>query len=237
MDLIKTTLYLIPSTIGDTGLTHVIPTDNLEIIQSLRIFIVEEIRAARRFLRKAGYMGNFDDIEFYINNEHTDSQDIIDIFKVLERNEDIGLLSEAGVPCVADPGATIVKQAHIKGMNVKPLVGPSSILLALMASGFNGQHFVFHGYLPIKKDAREATLRKIEKNIYRESQTQIFIEAPYRNAHLFETILKVCSSSTRLCIASNLTTKDEFIKTKTIQEWKSQHPQIHKVPVVFLLYR
>ena len=230
------TLYLIPSTLGDTGINHVIPGYNLDIIQRLHIYIVEEIKTARRFLRKAGYKGNFDDIEFLVNNEHTNSHDRIDIFKILDSNEDIGLLSEAGVPCVADPGAEVVKQAHIKGMNVKPLVGPSSILLALMASGFNGQFFVFHGYLPIKRDAREATLRKIEKNIYKENQTQIFIEAPYRNAHMFETILKVCSQSTRLCIAADLTTQNEYIKTKSIKDWKTNRPQINKRPVVFLLY-
>jgi len=233
----KPTLYLIPSTLGDTDIDHILPNHNLDIIKSLRIFIVEELRSARRFLRKAGYKGDFEDIELFVNNEHTSSHDQIDLFKVLDRKVDIGLLSEAGVPCVADPGAAIVKQAHSVGMSVRPLVGPSSILLALMASGFNGQNFVFHGYLPIKKDQREASIRKIEKNIYKENQTQIFIEAPYRNNQLFETIIKVCSPNSRLCIAADLTTANEFIKTRTIKAWKSNHPQIHKRPVVFLLYR
>jgi 16S rRNA (cytidine1402-2'-O)-methyltransferase len=216
---------------------HVIPGFNLEIIHRLKIFIVEEIKTARRFMRKAGYKGNFNDIEFFINNEHTQAEEKIEIFSLFGRGKDIGLLSEAGVPCVADPGAEIVREAHERGIGVRPLVGPSSILLSLMASGFNGQHFVFHGYLPVKKGAREATLRSIEKDIYRENRTQIFIEAPYRNMRLFETIISICSPSTKLCTAADLTSSTEFIRTKTIGEWKKQRPELHKRPVVFLLYR
>jgi len=233
----KPILYLLPSTLGKCDLKDILPVRNFEIIQNLKIFIVEELKTARRFLRSTGYSGDFEDIEFYCNNEHTGIEEKMDIFKVMESGKDIGLLSEAGVPCVADPGAEIVQHAHKKGIRVVPLVGPSSILLGLMASGFNGQNFVFHGYLPVKREHKDKTIKNIEKNIYRHSQTQIFIEAPYRNRQLFESLVKTCSIETKLCIASDLTGTNEFIQTRSIKEWKHNTPDIHKRPTVFLLYK
>jgi 16S rRNA (cytidine1402-2'-O)-methyltransferase len=233
----KFKLYLIPASLGEGDPENFLPVRNFEIIKNLKIFIVEEIKTARRFLRSAGYEGNFDDIEFYINNEHTGDEDRMEIFQAFESRKDIGLLSEAGVPCIADPGSEIVQYAHEKGIQVIPLVGPSSILLALMASGFNGQNFVFHGYLPAKTNQRKQTIRSIEKDIYRKNQTQIFIEAPYRNRQLFESLIKICSSETKLCIATDITGENEFIKTKSIKKWKQKAPDIHKRPTVFLLYK
>jgi len=231
------TLYLIPSMIGETPKEKVIPGYNMKVIGSLKYFIVEEIRTARRFLKQLYQDIDINTIQFLINNEHSTGNDQSLCIEPLLNGSDMGLLSEAGMPCVADPGAEIVKLAHDHNIKVIPLTGASSLLLSLMASGFNGQNFVFHGYLPIDKISRIKKIREIEKSVYTNNQTQIFIEAPYRNLQLFEAITEVCSDSTRLCIATDLTMESEVIKVQTIRNWKGKHPDIHKRPTVFLLYR
>ncbi len=237
MNLNKGKLYLIPTTLGEGDFKKVIPSYNIEIIKTIDEFIVEEIKTARRFLKKIGFYLNFNDITFHILNEHTDKIDISSYLDSISLGKDIGLMSEAGTPCVADPGAEIVKIAHKKNIKIVPLIGPSSILLSIMASGFNGQNFAFVGYLPIKILERKRKIRELEKLVYQKNQTQIFIEAPYRNNQLLETILKTCYDETLLCIACNLTLADEFISTKTIKQWRKQSPDIHKKTTIFLLYK
>ncbi len=233
----KGTLYLLPTFLAPVNPNFVFPPENLAITNTLNTFIVEDIRTARRFLRKAGFTRDFDDLAFHILDKHTDRNNINSFLDAAFEGENIGLLSEAGVPCVADPGSEIVRIAHRRNIRVVPLTGPSSILLALMASGFNGQNFVFHGYLPIKPNERAHAIQRLEKDIYSKDQTQIFMEAPYRNNHVLETICKSCKSETLLCIAIDVTSESESIKTKSIAEWKKSLPDLHKRPVVFLLYR
>jgi 16S rRNA (cytidine1402-2'-O)-methyltransferase len=231
----KGTLYLIPSPIADTPLSDVIPSRNLEIIRSLGIFIVEEIRTARRFLIKAG-MPSVDDITFVIFNEHSNEADFEECLRQLETGRPVGLLSEAGLPCVADPGSKIVLHAHSAGIHVVPLSGPSSIFLALMSSGFNGQNFVFHGYLPAEKELRKRRIRELDAVCRQTRQTQIFIEAPYRNQQLFDAILNSCHSDTWLCLASEVTSSQETILTRSIHEWKKHKPDINKRSTIFLIH-
>lgn len=231
----KGTLYLIPSPIADTPVSDVIPSRNLEIIRSLSIFIVEEIRTARRFLIKAG-MPSVDDITFIIFNEHSNDADFEECLKQLETGRPVGLLSEAGLPCVADPGSKIVLHAHSSGIRVIPLSGPSSIFLALMASGFNGQNFAFHGYLPAEKELRKRRLRELDAICRQTHQTQIFIEAPYRNQQLFDAILNSCHADTWLCLASEVTSEQETIQTRSIHDWKRGKPDINKRSTIFLIH-
>ncbi len=233
----KGKLYLIPSFLSDSSQSKVFPEWNTEIIYSLDEFIVEEIKTARRFLRKIGYKNSFDEVKFHILNEHTDITQIQSYLNCINTGNSIGLLSEAGTPCIADPGAEIVKIAHQTNVQVIPLIGPSSIMLALMASGFNGQNFVFHGYLPIDKKGRKKKLKELEHNAFKLNQTQIFIETPYRNNQMFRSIIDNCSVETLLCVACNITSGDEDILTKTIREWQKSIPDLHKKPVVFLIYQ
>jgi len=233
----KGTLWLIPSDLGDTHSGQVIPAFNLKVIGELKIFIVEEIRTSRRFLKKCIPGINIDELEFLVYNEHSDKNILSPYLDPLLQGKDTGLLSEAGVPCIADPGSEIVKAAHEHHIIVKPLTGPSSLFLALMASGFNGQNFTFHGYLPVDKKKRRATLLEMEKVIYTKDQTQLFIEAPYRNIQLLGAILETCMDSTLLCIATRLTEDDEMIRVRSVREWKKHIPQFDKKPSVFLLYR
>jgi 16S rRNA (cytidine1402-2'-O)-methyltransferase len=233
----KGKLYLIPSFLSESPYTKVFPADNIKIIESLDEFIVEEIRTARRFLRKIGFIKSYDEVEFHILNEHTELSLVPEFLNNINIGKNIGLLSEAGTPCIADPGAEIVKSAHYKKIEVVPLIGPSSILLALMASGFNGQNFAFHGYLPIDKKERIRTLRVLEQNVYKLNQTQIFIETPYRNNQMLRSIIENCSKETLLCLACNITAQYEKINTKTIAEWKISIPDLHKKPVVFLIFK
>lgn len=228
------TLYLIPVTLGES--VETLPDYTLRTASLLRVFIVEDIRSARRFLRAAGYTGDYSEIIFHVLNEHTAPEEIPGMLEQILNGTDTGLMSQAGAPCVADPGALIVSAAHSLNISVKPMVGPSSVLLALMASGFNGQNFMFHGYLPVKKNARIQKIREIETESYRRDQTQIFIEAPYRNMQLLNVLLQTCKDNTRLCIASDLTSPAENIKTQTVADWKKSLPEINKVPAVFLLY-
>lgn len=232
----KGNLYLIPTDIGNYKLKQTLPDYNFEIINQISVFIVENIRSARRFLKKAGYKHDFNNTLFHILDKHTEPEQYIGFLKQADSGKHTGLLSEAGLPCIADPGSEIVKIAHHKNISIIPLIGPSSIMMALMASGFNGQNFTFHGYLPIKKPGLEKTLKHLEKQSALNNQTQIFIETPYRNIQMFKSILKTCSGKTQLCIACNLSLEDSFIHSRTISEWKKHEPAIHKKPCVFLIY-
>jgi 16S rRNA (cytidine1402-2'-O)-methyltransferase len=231
---LKGTLYLIPLPLGDNQLYESIPSGVIETVGRLRYFIVEEIRTARRYLRKTDREFPLDASVFHILNEHTREEEIATMLDSAMKGNDIGLMSEAGLPGIADPGALIVAMAHTKGIRVKPLTGPSSILMALISSGLNGQNFCFHGYLPIKPAEREKKIREIEARS-KTGEAQIFIETPYRNMKMVNDLLKTCMRSTRLCIASAITTDAEFILTLTIDEWKTRIPEIHKVPAVFVI--
>jgi 16S rRNA (cytidine1402-2'-O)-methyltransferase len=230
-------LYLIPSMLGESPIIRIIPPFNTQVISRLKYFIVEEIKTARRFLKKVYPEIDFETISFLVNNEHSSGKNLSSLIDPLLNGEDMGLLSEAGMPCIADPGAEIVSLAHQHHVKIIPLTGPSSLLLSLMASGFNGQNFAFHGYLPIDKSERIKKIRELEKSVYSNDQTQIFIEAPYRNSQLFQSITEVCSDNTLLCIATDLTMESETIKVQTIRNWKGKNPGIHKKPTIFLLYR
>ena len=231
------TLYLIPTTLGETALDTILPAQNDQIVISLKYFIVENIRTARRFLKKVNREINIDELTFFELNQHTSPEEISTFLKPMQEGQDMGVISEAGCPAVADPGADVVAIAQQRNYVVKPLVGPSSILLSLMASGFNGQSFTFHGYLPIQQSDRAKMLKKMEVQIYNNNQTQLFIETPYRNMKMLEDILTVCMPDTKLCIAVDITLETEFIKTKTVKEWKSQKPDLNKRLCIFLLYK
>ena len=230
-------LYLIPVTLGDTAIDKVLPGYNSEVIASIRHFIVEDVRSARRFLRKVHPQFDIDGSQFYELNKHTAPDAVAGYLKPLLAGNPVGVISEAGCPAVADPGADVVSIAQRKGLKVVPLVGPSSIILSVMASGFNGQSFAFNGYLPVKTDERIKALRKFEQRIYNEEQTQLFIETPYRNGKMIEDILTHCRPQTKLCIAANLTCDDEFAQTRTVKEWKGRVPDLSKIPCIFLLYK
>ncbi len=232
----KGKLYLIPTPLGPSPIEQVMPTKNLEIICRLEYFIVEERRTARRFLKKAGIEKDLNDGMFMVFNEHYHENDLTMYISPALEGNDTGLLSEAGIPCVADPGNLIVALAHQKGIQVIPLTGPSSIYLALMASGFNGQNFTFHGYLPVDKRQRINKIRELEKNSMDKNQTQLFIETPYRNLNLFQSLLETCREDTQLCIAVDLSLESEWIKTKSIKEWRKVHPDLNKHPAIFLIY-
>lgn len=228
-------LYMIPTTLGETTVDRVIPAEVLKVVSRLRHFVVEDTRTARRHLKKMVPEIVIDDLEFMELNEHSRKIGLESLLQPILNGLDLGLLSDAGCPGVADPGADLVKIAHEKGIRVVPFVGPSSILLSLMASGMNGQNFTFLGYLPVKPAERSNAIRELERNSAREKQTQIFIEAPYRNARLLEDLLSVCHPLTRLCVAADLTTEDEFVVTRTIAEWKKAIPDINKRPAIFLI--
>ncbi len=230
----KGSLFLIPTTLGTSSYARAFPDFNRDVILKIKNFIVEDIRSARRFLKSIEYPGNFDDVNFQILDKHSREEDTISYLDPLKKNKDIGLMSEAGVPCLADPGNLIVKRAHNLGLNVVPLIGPSSILLALIASGFNGQNFSFLGYLPVKTHERNKKIKEIEMISRKTGQTMIFIEAPYRNLQLFQAIIENCNPNTMMCIATDLTLETEFIKSKSIAEWKKSIPSIQKRPTVFL---
>lgn len=233
----ETALYLLPVTLGDTPIERVLPSYNKEIILGIKHFIVEDVRSARRFLKRVDSSIDIDELTFYPLNKHTSSEDLSGYLKPLYDGHSMGVISEAGCPAVADPGADVVAIAQRKSLKVVPLVGPSSIILSVMGSGFNGQSFAFHGYLPIESADRIKRLKELEGRIYSENQTQLFIETPYRNNKMMEDILKVCRPQTKLCIAANITCEGEYIHTKTIREWKGQLPDLTKVPCIFLIYK
>lgn len=228
-------LYLIPSPLGENDPAEVIPGPVLESLTGFKTFVVEEVRTARRYLSKAGLKGKIGDLQFFELNEHTDQATIEGYLKLFDGDNDVALISEAGLPAVADPGAQLVALAHRHGIEVVPAVGPSSLMLALMASGLNGQSFAFCGYIPAKTDDRRSKLRTLEKVSAQLKQTQIIIETPYRNDSLFADMLAVCGGSTRICVAANITMPDAYIKTKKVSEWKKEGLVIGKRPCVFLL--
>lgn len=230
-------LFLLPVTLGATPLDRVLPQHNIEIIKEIRHFIVEDVRSARRFLRQADAQFDIDGSTFFELNKHTSPNDIAGYLAPLVQGKPMGVISEAGCPAVADPGADVVAIAQRKGLKVVPLVGPSSIILSVMASGFNGQSFAFHGYLPIKPDERARKLKQLEQRVYSEDQTQLFIETPYRNGKMIEDIIKNCRPQTKLCIAANLTCDDEFVRTRTVKDWRGKAPDLSKIPCIFLLYK
>jgi len=233
----ETALYLIPVTLGDSPHSRSLPPSNRDVILSLKYFIVENLRTARRFLKREEPSIDIDTLTFSELNEHTKPEEIALLLKPLEEGCPIGLMSEAGCPAVADPGAAAVALAHKKGFKVKPLTGPSSLLLALMGSGFSGQRFAFNGYLPVESAACAAALRSCEARLFAEGETQIFIETPYRNNKLLELICKTCRPSTLLCVASDLTLDSETVRTRTIADWKrdAAPPDLNRRPTVFLI--
>ena len=221
--------------LGDSDVNASLPNTITNHIKEINIFIVENIRSARRFIRKVEKKKNIDNCTFYAFGKHDRLNLEEDFLPHILNGKDVGIISEAGLPCIADPGSEIVAYAHDFQIDVIPLVGPSSILLALIASGLNGQNFVFHGYLPIDKKERERKIKQMESNSRKENQSQIFMETPYRNHQLLGAIIKNCSKKTQLCIATNITLSSENIKTKTIEEWKNTKLDIHKKPSIFLL--
>lgn len=231
----KGKLYLIPSPLGENDPAEVIPGPVLESLKGFRTFVVEEVRTARRYLSRAGLKGSIGELEFHELNEHTDQATVESYLRLFDEGNNVALISEAGLPAVADPGAQLVALAHRHGIEVVPAVGPSSLMLALMASGLNGQSFAFCGYIPAKTDERRSRLKTLEKVSAQLRQTQILIETPYRNDSLFTDILSVCSASTRVCVAANITMPDAFIRTKKVSEWKKEGLVIGKRPCVFLI--
>ena len=228
-------LYLIPTTLGDTPAEEVLPASTLEALRGLHVFVVEELRSARRFLSAAGFRGHVDELELHTLNEHSTPAEVEALGELFERS-DVGLITEAGLPAVADPGADLVAMCHRNGVPVVPLVGPSSLMLALMASGLNGQSFAFRGYLPAKTEERRAAIRRAEKDSSALRQTQIFIETPYRNDALLADFLCGLSQESRLCIAADLTLPTQTIITLPVSEWhKKKDFKIGKRPCVFLL--
>ncbi len=232
-----TALYLLPVLLGDTAVEAVLPAYNKEVIAGIRHFIVEDVRSARRFLKKVDKEFDIDGSLFYPLNKHTSPEEISGYLQPLLDGHPMGVISEAGCPAVADPGADVVAIAQRKGLKVVPLVGPSSIILSVMASGFNGQSFAFNGYLPIESGERAKKLKMLEQRVYNEQQTQLFIETPYRNNKMVEEILKTCRPQTKLCIAANLTCEDAYVRTRTLKEWKGQVPDLSRIPCIFLLYK
>lgn len=228
-------LYLIPVPLAEVDHQECLPELNRHIVGTLRYFIVENIRSARRFLRTADRNIDIDTLTFFELNKHTTPESIGSFLDPMKRGESIGVISEAGCPAVADPGSDIVSLAQSRGYEVVPLVGPSSILLALMASGFNGQRFAFRGYLPIDDAVRTNAIKELEHRLYSTGETQIFIETPYRNVRLVEELIRYCKKQTKLCIACNITSRDAFIKTQTLALWEKKLPELHKKPTIFVL--
>ncbi len=231
------TLYLLPTTLGESDLHHVLPDFNFSVMNQLTHFIVEDIRSARRFLKKVNSAINIDTLTFMTLNEQTSDIELPALLQPLKEGHDVGVISEAGCPAVADPGAAIVQLAQEAGIRVVPLVGPSSLLMALMASGFNGQNFAFVGYLPIASHERTKTLKILEKKTITENQTQIFIETPYRNHKLMEELVETLFPTTRLCVAIDVSLSSEWIRTHNMAAWKKQIPDMQKRPAVFLIGR
>ena len=232
-------LYLIPTQLSDVALDRVLPMHNIDVVREIRYFVVESLRSARRFLKKCDRNIDIDGLTMNELNEHTDLKDTATLEAMLEpisRGEAVGVISDAGCPAVADPGADLVAIAQRRGYKVFPLVGPSSILMSLMASGFNGQRFAFEGYLPVDGHARQARLKEMTRRIERERQTQIFIEAPYRNNQLIADLASQLPASMRLCVASDITGENQSIVTRTIGQWRQAQYDYHKIPTIFLLF-
>ena len=231
----KGRLILFPVPIGAEDISTSLPPFNKQLLEGCRTFIVEELRTARRFLKRAGYSTDFAEVTFFTLNEHTSPTEVIDYLSAAERGEDIGLLSEAGLPCVADPGRLITAEAQRRGLEVVPLVGPSSLMLALMASGLNGQSFAFVGYLPVDRNQRTAAIRRLEERAHREHQTQLCIEAPYRNNQLLAAFCDTLRPDTRLTVAVDLTMPTQQVRTLTVARWRKEAAtlNLHKRNTVF----
>ncbi len=230
-------LFLIPVPLAENAATKTFTAYNIEVINSINTYIVENEKTARKFLKEAGIKIPQSELVIHDYGKHKRGNSLVPFFKELMTGKDVGLMSEAGCPGVADPGAEVVAEAHKRGIKVVPLSGPNSILLALMASGFNGQSFTFHGYIPIDKVERGKRIKELEQLAEKNRQTQIFIETPFRNNHLFDDILKNTAAQTLLCVACNLTAEDEFVKTQSIGQWKQEKIDLHKKPTIFLIYR
>ena len=235
----KGRLFLIPSPLGDNDPREVIPDGVLALLPNIHTYVVEATRTARRYLSSAGLKGHIQELDFHELNEHTKPDEVKALLPLFNEGNDVGLITEAGLPAVADPGAQLVSLCHKNGIEVVPCSGPSSLMLALMASGLNGQSFAFLGYIPAKTDERRAALKSIEKHSSAEKQTKIFIETPYRNDSMLSDILSICQNNTELCIAANITMPDAYIKTMTVAEWKKhiadKSELIGKRPCVFLI--
>ncbi|MFM1879582.1 MAG: hypothetical protein RLZZ241_2448 [Bacteroidota bacterium] len=229
-------LYLIPTLLGETEPLEVLPLSIKGIIEELDHYIVEQERSARRFIKKLAPRKSQDDLKLSLLNKYTEDHEIPKFLEPCFKGIPVGIISEAGCPGIADPGANVVQYAHENGIQVVPMVGPSSILLALMASGMNGQNFTFHGYLPIETSARKKAIKELENLSSAQNQTQIFIETPYRNQKLMGELLQYLKKSTRVCIAADLTLKTEFIKTLTAGQWQATIPELHKRPAIFLIH-
>ena len=230
-------LYLIPTTLGDTEPLEVMPLSVKKVIEEVDFFIVENEKTARRFIKKITPKKSQSSLHLMSLDKYAEELEIRTYLDVCKNGTHVGLLSEAGVPAVADPGATIVKLAHEKGIQVVPLVGPSSILMAMMSSGMNGQNFAFNGYLPIDKGERKKAIKELEKLSLDKNQSQIFIETPYRNEKMFADLKATLSPTTNLCIAADITLSSEYIKTLAVKDWKHQSPDLHKKPAIFIIHK
>lgn len=226
---------MIPTPLGDYDPALVLPAPVFEVISGLKTFVVEEVRTARRFLSAAGLKGHIGELEFHELNEHTAPAEVDAFAKLFADGNNVGLLSEAGLPAVADPGALLVALCHREGIEVVPLTGPSSLMMALMASGLNGQSFAFNGYLPVKPEERRNALKTLEKRSSQLRQSQLFIETPYRNDSLLADILASCGGRTKVCVAADITLESAYIKTRTVEQWKREVPVIGKRPCVFII--
>jgi len=233
----KGILYLIPVPLAENASAKSFTPYLIDTINSLDTYIVENEKTARKFLKEAGLKTPQSALIIHDYGKHKRNDSMVPYFKELMTGKDVGLMSEAGCPGIADPGADVVSEAHKRGIQVVPLVGPNSLLLALMASGFNGQSFTFHGYLPIDKVERVKRIKELEKTAQINKQTQMFIETPFRNNHLFEDIIKNTSAQTQLCVACNITGEDEYIRTQSIGQWRQEKIDLHKRPTIFLIYR
>lgn len=229
-------IYLLPVALGDNAFESV-PDYVKKACMQLNHFVVEDERTARRYLRASGFTKSFDEVSLTVLNEHTPKEAVSALLQPCRDGHDIGIMSEAGCPGVADPGAQLVRLAHKEGFKVVPMVGPSSILLALMASGMNGQQFAFHGYLPVDQPLQKKKIKEMEQMVLRSGQTQIFMETPYRNMRLFQSVMETCLPDTQFCVACDLTLPGEYIHSASVKSWKHEKPELHKRPAIFLLGR
>ncbi|WP_298370230.1 SAM-dependent methyltransferase [uncultured Lutibacter sp.] len=237
MDNEKGKLFLIPTTLGDNEPLEVLPISVKKVIEELDCFIVENEKTARRFIKRITPRKSQPSLTILKLDKYADQLEVRTYLDACETGVSIGLLSEAGVPAIADPGAEIVKLAHEKNIKVVPLVGPSSIILAMMASGFNGQNFVFNGYLPIDTAERKAAIKRLERLSKEKNQSQIFIETPYRNDKMFADLKSTLTPTAKVCIACNITLADEYIRTLEIKDWKKENPELHKKPTIFIIHK
>jgi len=230
-------IFLIPTPIGNNQPSEVLPISISKIINNLNVFLVENKKSAKRFLVKIGLKKKLNKITFHLLNKRTPLEKEIEYIKIIQDGIDVGIISEAGTPAIADPGSTLIKLAHQSKIKIRPISGPSSIILGLSASGLNGQNFSFIGYLPIEKNERKRKIKFIENLSYKNKQTQIFIETPYRNNELVKTLLENCNPNTMLCIASAINSQEEKIITLSIEQWKKNQINIHKKPTIFLIHK